>query len=141
MGAHKWWPRNWANGIMWVQMDCLWRWPYGPECGGQNDHAETSLMVPRAVQPDLYGPRMPSASLSHLGNILMTCNPFRMRFRLCFTATMAVLPCQDSANGAMSNPTDLYGLSNLRASQSHLGNIYNPFGITFWLSLAANMIL
>ena len=82
MGAHKWWPRNWADGIMWVWMDCLWRWPYGPKCGGQNGHAETSPMVPKAVRPDLYDPKMPSTHRSHLRNILMTCNPFRMRFQL-----------------------------------------------------------
>ena len=81
------------------------------------------------------------ASPSHLRNILITCNPFRMRFRLCFTATMAVLPCRECANGAKSNPTDLDGPSNPRASQSHLGNIYNPFKITFQLSLEANMML
>ena len=98
-------------------------------------------MVPKAVQPDLYGPKMPSANRSHLRNILMTCNPFGMRFRLCFTATMVVLPCRECANRAKSNPTDPDGPGNLRASRSHLRNIYNPFKVTFRLSLVANMML
>ena len=50
----------------------------------------------------------------------MTCNPFRMKFRLCLTATMAALPCQDSANGAKSNPTDLDGQGQPESPQEHL---------------------
>ena len=70
------------------------------KCGGRNGHAETSPMMPKAVRPDLYDPRMPSTSQSHLRNILITCNPFRMRFLLvllppwwyCHAKTVLMVP-------------------------------------------------